>query len=362
MNFRRLKPGSRIRRDTASLLSVQDLSLEFRTRSGTVHALENVTLDVKRGETVGIVGESGSGKSVLAYAILRILDPAARITSGEIEFGGLDVLAASEATLQEVRGREAAMIFQSARTALNPIRRVGVQIEDILRAHTTTLQADLRKKAVECLAQVRIPDPERRYDAYPFELSGGQCQRVMIALALACNPQLLIADEPTTGLDVTTQAAIMDLVRDLARARQMATIFITHDLALASEYCDRIVVMHAGHVVEIAPTREIFRRPCHPYTARLIASTPTREGSIASLSSIAGNLPDLRRSDLPRCRFHARCERATEECARDALPTVSFGEMHRAYCFHPLGISPDDAMKFPTTNAGVEEMRKTGTE
>src|SRR5262249_12870612 len=160
-------------------------------------------------------------------------------------------------------------------------------------------------------------DPERRYAAYPFELSGGQCQRVMIALALACDPQLLIADEPTTGLDVTTQAAIMDLMRELARERRMATVFITHDLALASEYCDRIVVMHAGHVVEVAPTRELFARPGHPYTVRLIAATPAHDGSIESLSSIPGNLPDLRRPDLPRCRFHARCERATEQCLRE---------------------------------------------
>ena len=359
MNFRRSKTASRVSHDaTTPLLAVKDLSLEFRTRSGTVRALENVTLEVKKGETVGIVGESGSGKSVLAYAILRILDPAARITGGSVRFGGLDVLAASEDTLQQVRGREAAMIFQSARTALNPIRRVGTQIEDVLIAHTTTLRADARKKAVACLAQVRIPDPERRCDAYPFELSGGQCQRVMIALALACNPQLLIADEPTTGLDVTTQAAIMDLVRELARGRQMATIFITHDLALASEYCDRIVVMHAGHVVESAPTHELFSRPCHPYTARLIASTPTRAGSIASLSSIPGNLPDLRRSDLPKCRFQARCERATEECARDAAPAVTLGNGHSAYCFHPLEISQPGEAAFPRT----DELRKTGTD
>jgi peptide/nickel transport system ATP-binding protein len=321
-----------------------------------------VTLEVQKGETVGIVGESGSGKSVLSYAILRILDNAARITHGMVTFGGLDVLAASEETLQEVRGREAAMIFQSARTALNPIRRVGAQIEDVLRAHTTTLQADLRRKAIECLAQVRIPDPERRCDAYPFELSGGQCQRVMIALALACNPQLLIADEPTTGLDVTTQAAIMDLVRELARERQMATIFITHDLALASEYCDRIVVMHAGHVVEVAATRELFARPCHPYTARLIASTPTHEGSIDSLSSIPGNLPDLRRADLPTCRFHARCERASEECVRDTLPVVLFDDGHRAHCFHPLDISPAGVAKFRTASAPAAVELKTGTE
>ena len=319
-----------------SLLEIRDLSLEFRTRSGTVHALEHIDLAVDKGETVGIVGESGSGKSVLSYAAMRILDPAARITRGAINFAGLDVLAASEHDMQQLRGREMAMIFQSPRTALNPIRRAGRQIEDVLRVHTTTLRAALKEKAIEALARVRIPDPERRYSAYPFELSGGQCQRVMIALALACNPQLLIADEPTTGLDVTTQAAIMELVRDLARARSMATILITHDLALASEYCDRIVVMHAGHVVEEAPTATLFRRPRHPYTAQLIASTPTPEKTIASLSSIPGNLPDLRRTDLPSCRFLARCERSLASCGTQPLPSVSLAAAHRVHCFHPL--------------------------
>ena len=318
------------------LLEIKNFSLEFRTRSGTVHALQDLSLQVAKGETVGIVGESGSGKSVLSFGVLRILDGAARIAGGAITFGGLDVLQASERTMQEVRGREMAMIFQSPRTALNPIRRVGRQIEDVLRTHTTTLSADLRKKAIACLTQVRIPDPERRYDAYPFELSGGQCQRVMIALALACNPQLLIADEPTTGLDVTTQAAIMELVRDLARERKMATILITHDLALASEYCDRIVVMHAGHVVETAPTPRIFARPAHPYTARLIASTPAPDGSIDALSSIPGNLPDLRRDDLPSCRFHARCDRALPQCVSDPLPTADIEPAHQVRCFNPL--------------------------
>lgn len=322
--------------DSVPLLVVDDLSLEFRTRSGIVHALEHVSLTLDKGETVGIVGESGSGKSVLSYALMRILDPAAKITSGSIHFGGLDVLAASERTMQEIRGREVAMIFQSPRTALNPIRRVGHQIEDVLREHTSTLAVDLKKKAIEALAQVRIPDPERRYMAYPFELSGGQCQRVMIALALACGPELLIADEPTTGLDVTTQAAIMGLIGDLARERHMATIFITHDLALASEYCDRIAVMHAGHVVEVAPTPELFAKPSHPYTARLIASTPTPDADLQELSSIPGNLPDLRRGDLPSCRFHARCDRALDKCASEALPALALAGGHRVHCFNPL--------------------------
>ncbi len=322
--------------DALPLLKVENLSLEFRTRSGTVRALENVSLEVGKGETVGIVGESGSGKSVLSFAVLRILDPAGRVTSGSIRFAGMDMLAAGEADLQEVRGREIAMIFQNPRTALNPIRRVGAQIEDVLRAHAATLREDLKRRVIETLARVRIPDPERRYAAYPFELSGGQCQRVMIALALACNPALLIADEPTTGLDVTTQAAIMQLVSELARERHMATILITHDLALASEHCDRIVVMHAGHVVETSPTRLLFERPCHPYTSRLIASTPTPEIAIESLASIPGNLPDLRRADLPSCRFYARCDRALDKCAAEPLPALSPGPGRRVHCFNPL--------------------------
>jgi len=318
-----------------SLLDIKDLSLEFRTRSGVVHALENISVEIEKGETVGLVGESGSGKSVLSFAALRILDPAATITSGSIHFGGLDVLAASEGTMQGVRGREIAMIFQNPRTALNPIRKVGRQIEDVLREHTTTLAADLKKKSVECLAQVRIPDPERRYDAYPFELSGGQCQRVMIALALACNPSLLIADEPTTGLDVTTQAAIMALIRDLGRERGLATLFITHDLALASETCDRIVVMHAGHVVESAPTAALFRHARHPYTAQLIRATPAAEMTLTALASIPGSLPDLRRADLPACRFIERCTRAVARC-HGALEELAPEPAHRVRCCNPL--------------------------
>jgi peptide/nickel transport system ATP-binding protein len=317
------------------LLKVEDLSIEFRTRMGVVHALEDVNFEVRRGEMVGIVGESGSGKSVMSYALLGILDAAGRVTAGRADFGGLDLLRADENTLAGIRGRELSMIFQNPRTALNPIRKVGAQLEDVLLRHTTTLRDQARERAIECLAQVRIPDPARRYEAYPFELSGGQCQRVMIALALACNPRLLIADEPTTGLDVTTQATIMDLIGDLARSREMATVLITHDLGLAAEYCDRIVVMHAGHVVESAPTRDLFDSPCHPYTARLIASTPHNAANLAALSSIPGNLPDLRRADLPHCRFLERCERASAECAQP-LRRVTVTPGHSVSCWNPL--------------------------
>jgi peptide/nickel transport system ATP-binding protein len=318
-----------------TLLAIDDLTVHFRTRTGTVRAIEHASLEVARGETVGLVGESGSGKSVLSFAVMRILDPAARIVSGAIRYGGMDLLAASESALQELRGREIAMIFQNPRTALNPIRKVGQQIEDVLRQHTTTVSSALRQKAIECLAQVRIPDPERRYEAYPFELSGGQCQRVMIALALACNPQLLIADEPTTGLDVTTQAAILALIRDLARERGLATLFITHDLALASETCNRIVVMHAGHTVESAPAAALFARPRHPYTAQLIAATPAAGMALDALGAIPGGLPDLRRADLPACRFLERCVRKLERCAAErGEHTPQPG--HRVACCNPL--------------------------
>jgi len=298
-----------------SLLRIDRLSLQFRTRDGVVRALEDVSLSIARGETVGLVGESGSGKSVLAYAILGLSDAAARITGGSAVFDGMDLPAAKEPDLQEIRGREVSMIFQNPKVALNPIRKIGQQLEDVLARHTTTLRSQLRARAIECLAEMKIPDPERRWHAYPFELSGGLCQRVMIALALACGPRLLIADEPTTGLDVTTQAAIMGLVKEKTRDRGMATLLITHDLGLAREQCDRIVVMHAGHVVESAPTELLFTQPRHPYTRQLIGATPVGRASLEELVAIAGSLPDLRRGDLPACRFSERCTHRTAACA-----------------------------------------------
>jgi peptide/nickel transport system ATP-binding protein len=321
------------------LLEVRDFGLEFRTRGGTVQALHGVNLSLHKGEIVGLVGESGSGKSVLSYAMLGISDPAARVTGGSAVFGGLDLLSADEHTLADLRGRDISMIFQSPRTALNPIRPVGQQIEDVLRRHAAArgpdLGTSLKQHAVQALRDVSIADPERRVHAYPFELSGGMCQRVMIALALACRPSLLIADEPTTGLDVTTQAAVMDLITGLARERQMATLFITHDLALAADYCDRIIVMHAGHAVESAPTRALFESPRHPYTARLMSSTPGEHSSIHSLQPVPGSLPDLKRTNLPACRFAERCERVDDRCHRER-PLLAPGTAHAVACWFPL--------------------------
>jgi len=265
------------------LLAVSDLTVEFATRRGIVRAVEHVDVSVAKGETVGIVGESGSGKSVTSFAVMRILDRAGRIAEGSVMFSGIDMRAANEREVRDMRGREMSMIFQNPRAALNPIRKVGKQIEDVLLQHVQAAPRDVTEKAVEALRNVRIARPEERYHAYPFELSGGMCQRVVIALALACRPQLLIADEPTTGLDVTTQKAVMDLVVELTRENAMSTILITHDLGLAAAYCDRVVVMEKGHVVETAPSATIFKAPSHPYTRKLMRATPRLGVSLRDL-------------------------------------------------------------------------------
>jgi peptide/nickel transport system ATP-binding protein len=269
--------------EAVPLLDVADLTVEFSTRRGIVRAVEHVDVRIAKGETVGIVGESGSGKSVTSYAVMRILDRAGRIAAGAVHFTGLDVRAASEDQMRNLRGREMSMIFQNPRAALNPIRKVGRQIEDVLEQHSQVDSSALTDKAIEMLDQVRIARPRERYHAYPFELSGGMCQRVVIALALACRPQLLIADEPTTGLDVTTQKTVMDLIVELTKQRGMSTILITHDLGLAATYCDRVVVMEKGRVVETAPSREIFTAPSHPYTCKLMRATPRPGTSLRDL-------------------------------------------------------------------------------
>ena len=245
--------------------------------------MKNINIEVAKGETLAIVGESGSGKSVTSFAVMRILDRAGRIAEGSVMFSGIDVRAADDDTMRDLRGREMSMIFQNPRAALNPIRKVGVQIEDVLRQHAQADSTAITDKAIEILDQVRIARPRERYHAYPFELSGGMCQRVVIALALACKPQLLIADEPTTGLDVTTQKTVMDLVTELTRANGMSTILITHDLGLAAVYCDRVVVMEKGNVVETAQSATIFKAPAHPYTRKLMRATPRPGVSLREL-------------------------------------------------------------------------------
>jgi len=268
---------------TLPLLDVQNLTVEFQTRRGVVRAVEQVNLTVAKSETVGIVGESGSGKSVTSYAVMRILDRAGSIVDGTVIFSGINLRTAAETEMRDMRGREISMIFQNPRAALNPIRKIGKQIEDVLLQHAQVDTYQVSEKAVDMLNLVRIARPRERYHAYPFELSGGMCQRVVIALALACKPQLLIADEPTTGLDVTTQKAVMDLVVELTQQRGMSTILITHDLGLAAAYCDRVVVMEKGHIVETADSDAIFKDPAHPYTRKLMRATPRLGVSLREL-------------------------------------------------------------------------------
>ncbi|GGB55921.1 ABC transporter ATP-binding protein [Roseibium aquae] len=293
------------------MLSVTNLSVSFRTRRGEVNAVRGISFDLGRGETLGIVGESGSGKSVTSYALLRILDAGGTIRAGDVTYGGVDLRAASERDMRDIRGREISMIFQNPRAALNPIRKVGHQIEDVLRQHGRATRQDARAKAIKALADVRINDPAARYDAYPFELSGGMCQRIVIAIALACDPKLLIADEPTTGLDITTQKTVMDLSRDLIRARGMSSILITHDLGLAAEYCDRLAVMKDGEIVETGIAAAVFAAPQHPYTARLVDATPRPGLGLRDL------LPAKARTPLPG---HAPGERTLVQ-VRDLVKT-----------------------------------------
>ncbi len=266
-----------------TLLAVEHLSVCFSTRAGTVDAVRDVSLTVSAGETLGIVGESGSGKSVTALAAMGLLDRAGRVTAGRILFRGKDITRASRKTLEPLRGAAMAMVFQNARAALNPIRTVGLQIADVLRAHGSITHREAAERAVALLEEVRIRDPHQRVHAYPHELSGGMCQRVMIALATACDPALLIADEPTTGLDVTTQKAVMDLLAERTAARGMALVLITHDLGLAAQYCGSVTVMEGGRMVETAPPAKLFHHPTHSYTRRLVAASPTRNSTVQGL-------------------------------------------------------------------------------
>ena len=268
---------------TAPLLSVKNLSVQFRTRYGRVDAVKRISFDLHKGQALGIVGESGSGKSVTSYAILQILDRAGTISEGEIIFGGLRLDQANEQLMNELRGREVSMIFQNPRAALNPIRKVGEQIADVLLEHAQATRSTAKRKAIEMLRKVKIREPENRYHAYPFELSGGMCQRVVIAMALACKPQMLLADEPTTGLDVTTQRTIMDLIKELTQTEGLALVLITHDLGLAAEYCDNLAVMEKGEIVEQGRAEIILRSPSHPYTQLLLRATPHHAQSLKEL-------------------------------------------------------------------------------
>src|SRR5215467_1333023 len=321
------------------LLEVADLRTWFFTRDGVVRAVDGVSFQVTPGETLAVVGESGCGKSVTALSVLRLIpSPPGRIVSGTIRFAGRDLLGLSEAEMRQVRGNEISMIFQEPMTSLNPVLTIGRQIAETLTLHQGLDYRAALGKAVDMLRLVHIPEARRRISEYPHQLSGGMRQRVMIAMALACNPKLLIADEPTTALDVTIQAQILDLMRELKQKIDAAIILITHDLGVVAEMAQRVVVMYAGRKAEEAPVGTLFRRPLHPYTRGLLASVP-RLGATLSveealrLAEIPGTVPSLR-EPIPGCPFEARCSFATDICRRE-MPAFEEKEAgHYAACFH----------------------------
>ena len=315
------------------LLEVIDLQTHFHTEDGVVRAVDGVSYALQPGETLAVVGESGSGKSVTALSILRLIPmPPGRIESGRIVFRGRDLLALSESEMRELRGRAISMIFQEPMTSLNPVHTCGEQVAEVVRLHERLDRAAARERALEMFRLVGIPSPEQRLDEYPHQMSGGMRQRVMIAMALACRPALLIADEPTTALDVTIQAQILDLLQRLRQELGMAVLLITHDLGVVAETADRVAVMYAGQVVEQCTTREAFRATRHPYTAGLLASLPRLGGDADRLRVIPGQVPDA--AAFPSgCRFHPRCPIAVERCRRD-MPTLrDVGGGHLARCF-----------------------------
>jgi peptide/nickel transport system ATP-binding protein len=323
----------------AALLEVADLRTWFFTRDGVVRAVDGVSFEVLPGETLAIVGESGCGKSVTALSILRLVaSPPGRIVSGAIRFGGRNLLDLSEAEMREVRGNDISMIFQEPMTSLNPVLTIGHQIGETLILHQGLDRRQATRKAIEMLRLVHIPEPERRVTEYPHQLSGGMRQRVMIAMALACNPKLLIADEPTTALDVTIQAQILDLMRELKSKIDAAIVLITHDLGVVAEMAQRVVVMYAGRKAEEAPVGPLFRRPLHPYTRGLLASVPRLGASVGRaeaprLAEIRGTVPSLR-EPIPGCPFAERCSFATEICHTE-MPAFEEKEAgHFAACFH----------------------------
>lgn len=303
-----------------AVLQIDKLNLEFPGFRASAKALNGVSLSVAPGEIVGVVGESGSGKSVTAMLTLGLLPQGSyRVTSGSVTLVGHDMLALSERQLMEVRGRKAAMIFQEPMTALNPTRRIGQQLLDVIRRHTALDVPQARSKAIELLKDMHIADPEQILDRYPFELSGGMRQRIMIALAFSCDPQLLIADEPTTALDVTVQRQVLLLLREKARERGTAILLITHDMALVSQFCDRVYVMYAGGIVEQGATAAVMKAPQHPYTQGLLVCLPENAEPGSELNSIPGQVPNL--ASLPTgCTFKERCARRHERC--EARPTL----------------------------------------
>jgi oligopeptide/dipeptide ABC transporter ATP-binding protein len=297
----------------------------FDTDAGPVSVVDDVSLSVDPGQILGLVGESGSGKTVTSLAIMRLLaSPPATITGGAVRFAGTDLLGLDFEAIRQIRGLDIAMVFQDPMTSLNPAYTIGSQLGETMRLHNPMGRAAARQRSEELLASVEIPDPRSRLDSYPHQLSGGMRQRVMIAMALSCSPRLLIADEPTTALDVTVQAQILDLMRRLAVEQHLSVIFVTHDLGVVADLCDRVAVMYAGQIVEDAPVHDLFRRPRHPYTEGLLGAMPSAQARGGHLAMIPGQVPFL--GQMPAgCRFHPRCDHATAVCRAGEPPLMDVG-------------------------------------
>jgi peptide/nickel transport system ATP-binding protein len=321
------------------LLEVRNLKTKFLTEEGSFFAADNVSFRLEEGRTLGIVGESGCGKSVTSLSIMRLIQKPGSIESGEIFFKGRNLLKLSEQEFRNIRGNEIAMIFQEPMTSLNPVFTIGNQIDEVIFLHQPDLSSSqVRLKTIETLRKVGIPAPEERYDDYPHQLSGGMRQRVMIAMAMSCLPKILIADEPTTALDVTIQAQILDLMRKLQKDFNSAMILITHDLGVVAEMCQNVLVMYAGQVIESGPVDDIFYRPQHPYTRGLLDSIPHFESThkLKTLKTIPGSVPNLAKLP-PGCRFADRCNLAKDKCRQEApLLTSQSGDNREVACFFPL--------------------------
>jgi oligopeptide/dipeptide ABC transporter ATP-binding protein len=328
------------------ILDVRDLRTSFRLREGTVHAVTGVNFSVRRGEILGLVGESGCGKSVTSLSIMGLVAPPGVVESGQIMFDGQDLRKLDDKQMRGIRGNRISMIFQQPTSSLNPVMRVGVQIGEVLQVHKEMKKKVARERAMELMRMVGIPDPKRRIDSYPFEMSGGMAQRVMIAMELACEPELLIADEPTTALDVTIQAQILDLMRRLQRETGTAIVLITHDLGVVAEMCDRVAVMYAGEIIEETDSRSLFRQPLHPYTQGLIGSVPVLGQPVDALSAIPGLVPNL--INLPQgCRFAPRCGARVEHDVSPATEVhpelLAINPKHTVRCwlYHTSEETPD---------------------
>jgi oligopeptide/dipeptide ABC transporter ATP-binding protein len=327
------------------LLTIDDLAIDLQTFRGRARVVDGVSLSINPGETLGLVGESGSGKSLTASAIIRLLPRAARIVGGSVRFEDNDLVGASEEELAKIRGGKIAMIFQSSVLVLNPLMRVGDQIARVCRAHGSGDDGDANDRAVELLAQVGMANPERVARSYPHQLSGGMVQRAQIALMMAPRPRLLVADEPTTGLDVTTEAQIFDLLRHLRETTGVAILLISHDLGTVAENCDRVAIMHGGHIVETGPTRAIFKQPRHPYTQALLASIPRADRAMPLTSPLRGQAPDVFALPDRGCRFAMRCPAVMETCRVERPPLVATEPDHLVLCelYRPRAGSPAEA-------------------